>query len=731
MTCQNCADIDSRRQPSPIGPFPDTGGSLCHAEKQARTGYPIRNCRNEIWPATVLGRKMDIDIFQLPGILKRRRHYIVLAVLVCLALSIIYVLRLTPLYTSSTELLLDPLGLQADGGNPGSTGAAAPQDQSSIDSQIYVIQSRATMEEVVRKLDLTKDPFLAPAAKKAASSRVQLTATATALKKHITVERAGQSLVFTIKAEHPDASKAADIANSVASVYLRQIDEARSEAARRASNSFQVQASELRDRVLKAELAVEKFKADNGLVSTGEKGLVIDQQLAGINQQLIDARVTEEQQQTIYEQAKKLTMGAIEAGAIPEVLQSTSIGLLRDRYVALLDRRSQLATSLGSNHPQLQAINSQVATMQNAIEQELDRIRQSMQSSYQRAVSNTKALTERLAKLTETSFDSSAAQIKMRQLESEADAVRTLYKAFLSRAEELGQQQSLSTNNSRVITAAVATPKSSAALKLLILAAASLFGMVVGSALAVLRELTTHPPLSEQSLIRKTGIATLARIRSEKGPAQNAVLRLFPFLRTPPRNLPTPMGEDHPAIQAIARQLLERLGDHLPATVLFISPGQNPLANGIVADTVQALIDLGQNVLYAPGDLAEKKPRQASPLGRPSLRSALNRERELKAPLADSLKYEHLSDFGRAPAGKVGGTSSGHPARTDGSSAEITIINACATRAADFLPSLLPHADSIVMVIKIGETTSEDLDTLLDTIGTKKEAILGTVVVED
>ncbi|MDI6837880.1 MAG: Wzz/FepE/Etk N-terminal domain-containing protein, partial [Rhizobiaceae bacterium] len=225
---------------------------------------------------------MDIDIFQLPGILRRRLHYVILTVVVCLALAFIYVLRLTPLYTSSTELLLDPKGLVTGGADPVNVMAPAPQDQPAVDSQIYVMQSRATLEEVVSKLDLVKDPFFAAAVKKAKNDRDRLMAVVTVLKAHVTIERAGQSLVFSISAEHPNAATAADIANSIAAVYLRQLDEARASAARRASSSFQLQASELRDRVLKAELAVEKFKAENGLVSTGQQGLVIDQQVAGL-----------------------------------------------------------------------------------------------------------------------------------------------------------------------------------------------------------------------------------------------------------------------------------------------------------------------------------------------------------------------------------------------------------------------------------------------------------------
>ena len=660
---------------------------------------------------------MDIDIFQLPGILRRRLHYVILTVIVCLALAFGYILRLTPLYTSSTELLLDPKGLLTGGADPVNVTAPAPQDQSAVDSQIYVMQSRATLEEVAEKLGLANDTFFAAATKKAKNDRDRLMAVVTLLKKHVTIERAGQSLVFSISAEHPNAATAADIANSVAAVYLRQLDEARASAARRASSSFQLQASELRDRVLKAELAVEKFKAENGLISTGQQGLVIDQQVAGLNQQLIDARATEERQRTIYEQAKKLTIDAIESGAIPEVLQSTSIGLLRDRYVNLLDRRSQLATSLGANHPQIRAINSQIANMQSAIEQELGRVRQSMKSSYERAVADAKALTAQLEKMSATSFDSSAAQIKMRQLESEADAVRTLYKAFLSRAEELGQQQSVNTDNSRVITAAVPMPKSSTVLKVVILAAAGLFGFVLGSALAVLRELLAPRAPSAESLNRRAGFPVLARIRMPHRQTKTTLLRRLPFMGGADEEPPLPLGENHPAIRALAGQFAERLRDQTPAMVLFSTPRPMREATGIVADTVQALLDLGYDVLYAPGDLAERS-QQPVRLGRPSLRGALERDRDDTGPFGDLLRYDLL----RAPG------VSGRTGRDDGG-ARFVIVNACGTQAADFLPSLMSHANALVPIIDVREREPEDLAGYVDALGSTPE-IVGMVVVE-
>lgn len=674
---------------------------------------------------------MDIDIFQLPGILRRRFHYVVIAVASCLLLASLYVLQLTPKFASTAEILLDPLGLAAEPVDSKGTGSSAQQDQSNLDSQIYVMQSRGVMSDVARKLDLANDPFFAPkptSNAKPVSEADRIVAVAEALKSHVTIARAGQSLVFTITAEHPDAGKAADIANAVASVYLRQLDEARGDVARRASNSFQVQASELRDRVLKAELAVEKFKAENDLVSTGSQGLVIDQQVAGINEQLIAARGTEEQQQTIYEQARSLTMSAIEAGAIPEVLQSTSIGLLRDRYAQLLDTRSQLATNLGANHPQLRAINSQVANMQQAIQAELDRVRQSMRVNYERAAANTKALTERLENLTKTSFDSSAAQIKMRQLESEAEAVRTLYKTFLNRAEELSQQQSMNMNNSRVITAAVPMPKSSLKLKLMILVAAGLFGTVLGSGLAVLREVLSSFRRPEQTALDRFGFPIIAHIAApartaEKKPRSGWRSRLG--LRRQPRSSAEPL-EGNGIVKA-ARSLRELTAAHQPATVLFLAAGPVPQASGVVADIVHALIDSGLGILYAPGNLEVRSRLRAGPS--PSLAAALARDWPDTAPLSDILKYEHFPAT-TSPSRPARPTLSRYVEKTQQSDSDLILINACQTAAAQHLAGLIASADAIVVLADPTALTIADVDATLEAIGNARDLVIGCILVE-
>ena len=673
---------------------------------------------------------MDIDIFQLPGILRRRLHYIVLSVAVCVALALAYVLQMTSIYSASSQLLLDPQGLLVDSGSRSGTDTYQPQEQSSLDSQIYIVLSSSILDEVVRKLDLQHDPyFVKPAKDPLPKAEGTLAAASAALKASLKVERVGQSFIMTITAEHPIAQKAGEIANTVAAVYLQQVDDARADAARRASNAFQIQASELRDRMLKAELAVEKFKADNQLVSTGDKGLVIDQQLAGLNQQLIEAQGLEEQQRTKYEQAERLTMNSIQAGAIPEVLQSTALGLLRDRYTQLLDRQTLLETSLGANHPQLVAIRSQVANMQRTIGQELDSARQALKSNYQRAAANTKALAARLDSLSTTSFTSGAAQIKMRQLESEAEAVRAIYKTFLDRVEELGQQKTVNINNSRVINTATAQTKSLGKVKLLILAAASFFGVAFGSGLAVLRELATAPHMSEADLLRRTGLPLLSRIPMPASSAPVKPLNLLARLRRRKPEVANDQREFELAILKTARLLLDGVEDEGPVMLVFVSAGPAPQAGHVVSGIAHSLIDIGKDVLFAPGDLRTDIGTEHSRPSGLSLAGTHARQDEGSEPLANVLKFESLSPLPRQAPTTARPTYSHYLNRNMRQAADIVIVNACGTAAMEFLPILMDRCTAIVAVSQPGQAVAADFEAFTQTTVAGRQKMLGLIVI--
>ncbi|WP_315923320.1 GumC family protein [Mesorhizobium sp. SP-1A] len=681
---------------------------------------------------------MNIDIFQLPGILKRRAHYVVLAILVCLALAFVFLLLQKPYYRSSTEMLLD---LDRSGA-VGNANAAAPQvsAQQSVGSQIYVVQSREVLQKVVQDLKLTSDPYLGGsgggwrrlifggAAKPPSGDAVD--GAVEALRKNLTVEQAGDSLVITVTVKHRNSEMAARIANAIAQTYLSETDQTQSSASQKTGSALREQTEELRQRLLAALAAAEKFRTEHGLISTGTQGLVVDQQLAGVNQQLLAARQAAEQQKTIADQASRLKVSDVETGAIAEALQSPTLVDLRGRYAQLLDRQAELSTNLGSEHPQMRAVRSQVASMRRTIENELQRIRATAANNYERAQANVAALQGRFDALAGTSGEEGEARIKLAQLQSEAASINAVYQSFLSRSEELGRQQDVGAGNSRVISAAVPSSTPIQAPKSLVLVAALLFGAALGSVLAVLRETFSTTLRSEQELIARTGAPVLVTVEAPSDETKaNWVKEVLHRLPLAQRLLPSGgKGPGTPQQDSFARAALMLQAGRdpsMPTAVVVLSADAAQVGEPAAARIARQLHVLGEEVFLSDGSMRQRAPlatlageRQAA--GHEAAAPAGKRAH----PLLDILRFQRVGASSRAGNSLLSLIPAGNAA------VPFYIVDACGTEAESLLPTILKYADGILALSKIGTTNKDDLATLITRIGPWRSKLIGNIVVE-
>lgn len=662
------------------------------------------------------------------GLWKRWLLLVACAVAFSALLATIHVFRQQASFAATTELLVDPADLATTNTN-GGVRSTRP-DPSTLDSQIYVLQSRRVLDAIATELDLANDPvFATRSASLDRAPPAMPSAITERLRARLTIARAGKSSVFRITAEHPDGTRAAQIANTAANVYLRQLKETREEEIKRIADTLIGKANELRESVRKADLAVEAFKTENGLVGTERVGLLIDQQLASLNQQLLDARNAEEQQRTIYEQARNLTVGSLEQGAIPEVLQSGAIARLRERFEALQERHSELAIHLGPDHPQMRAIDTQMASVKQTMRTEIDRLRQSLRSSYQRATANTRSLAGQLEALTKASIDSAAVRSRLRDLETEAEAARASYREAADRADEYGRQQSLVTLNSRILTAAVPVERQSPVRTWPLLGAILLGGLAIGSGLTFLTGLPVSRRLSEQALIKQTGFPILGRVSSAMQATRKSsgLARLLRFGRS---TRTTSLRADNDGIHDVTDRLQAAMPSGRRGTVLLLGIGDIDEPRGVAADVVQALVDAGRDILYAPGALKPKVTRLGT-APRQGVTGLADAGSEGSAPLADLLKYEHLASAGKVTAfAGIGRTFSRYDGISHPSNADIVVINACGTPAAKCVPRLVHEADAIVVLMEIDRTTVADVDDLLETLGYSRDIVLGIVLVE-
>jgi uncharacterized protein involved in exopolysaccharide biosynthesis len=694
---------------------------------------------------------------------------VLVPMLLCIALAGAYVVVVKPTVPVETDIFIDTQGLVAEKPDLVQQISAQSPDSSILESQIYVIQSSEILDDVVDKLDLAKDPFLykGPVTNK----ELARAAVVASLQKHLTVERAGQSFILNMTVKHSNPVQGALIANTIASVYLKKVHEARSDASNRASGAFEQQAQTLASRLRKAEEELEKFKAEHSLVSTGQQGLIIDQQVQGVNTQLLAARSDLGAKRANYEQALSLTVGSVQDGAIPEALASTALGTMRARYAELRARTNELATSLGANHPQMRAARSQLDGMRQSIEQEVTRIRLSLKSALERSQANVKTLEDRLNQLTKSSLDTSEAGIKARELQSEVDTLRALYKAFLSRSEELGQRDTVNVNNSRIISKAVAVGASSKLAQIMILIAATLFGFAAGCGVAVLREMlgrtfarpaaaveaepvaiaregeeepaavvkadeaepeaveaisnaspeqfeqkhetvfrpNLHEDHEPEHLPRseKTAIVAEPLVTHVPSPAKTLPSVKFANARPKPHSGKTSVM----GVSQTVDRILRMSRSEYPSTIILLSPGNDNPGRDLSRDLADALYHQQKDVYFSTGEGAEFGERS----------------RAADVPLGNVLKFQRLSPLaprsGAQPAPTFRNFADRHR------KADYVIIDARGGEARFHVEELLSQANGIVVLASASDDPKA-IDGLLDALAPFKDRMLGTILFE-
>lgn len=530
--------------------------------------------------------------FSLPELLqllRRRRRLVIASAGICLLFALAYLSVQVPIYRATAELLVDPQALQVVGKDIVRTDTSASIDFANVDSQALVMASSGVLRQVIEELDLEKDPAFGGSAgllSRLLGRLVQPTPeqrmaqAVDALKRAIAIQRVDNSLVFRITVSHPQAQKAADIANALAQVYFRQGNDGRRAVVERANTTLIDQIAGLRTQLDTAERAVQDFRSQHSLVSTGEGGLIISQQLRDLYGQISLAEAEFARQQARRDQLARYSNRDPLSDTLPEALTSSVVTSLRAQYAQSAREAASLAQTLAPQHPRLIEVRAELAETRRLLTGELARLRATVQEGYRQAEANLANLRKRATELTRSQEVSGAAQIRLRQLESEAEAVRVVYSASLQRAKELEQQKRIETNNSRMLSEAVAPATPTKPPAPLVLAAALLFGACAGLGIAYLLEwlpssrimperLKPLAPLTPEAAGQAIGVGTVV-------------------------SLPAAAARREDALMPVTRLLQRTLGPHLPASVM--------IAGSVDDATQQALAEHLANSLAAHGE---------------------------------------------------------------------------------------------------------------------------------
>jgi exopolysaccharide transport family protein len=579
-----------------------------------------------------------VDLREMGRILRRRWHLVLTAPSLLATIALVYVIFFaTTLYTATSTVLVDPRRATAIESNQSSVETSNyGTDDATIDSEAMLIQSIAILHRVVEKLKLTENEEFSPppgvldhikqlfknsSAEDGASPQDAAVARAIdILQRRMKVARQGTTFLVDINVSSQSPRRAAQIANAVADAYFEEQVRAKNDATKIASTWLNGQLDELKSRVVASDRAVADYRAANNL--TVSQGVTVnDQQLTDLNNQLVAARVQTAETHAKYDQAQQLGKKGSDPGGINAVISSDVIARLRTQYADIAKNEAELTSKYGPRHPAVANVRAQLRDTQRLIDDEIKRILQSTQHDYDVARSREASLQQSLDQLQGVSTSSSQAQVRLRELQREAEANRTLYESYLARFKESTAQQSLQLPDSHVVTKASMPISPSWPKKFLILGLALTLGGGIGCVLAFLadyldqrvktleqaEEISGVPALAAVPLISAGELAGRAkRGRSELSRYDPKATKLLPAALQPPLMryaIDAPGTFFAEAVRSIRLALQRTIRTQPVKVVLVTSALENEGKTTLAANLAQSLATLGIRTLLIDGDL--------------------------------------------------------------------------------------------------------------------------------
>ncbi|WFP76496.1 polysaccharide biosynthesis tyrosine autokinase [Mesorhizobium sp. WSM4906] len=480
-------------------------------------------------PSTEAEKGEDfIDVERLLGMAARQAKVVAVCAVIGLFLGVIYLQTTPKQYTSVSSVLIDE-GLNKVVDDI-SAANVTQQTDATILSQIEILNSARLASVVVDKLKLDQnDEFMYPpqsalargigflrgavayfrggsgtddipgiqnvdeATRQAMITAARHDYAVLKLQTELMADRVGRSNVITLGYQSTNPALATAITKAYAEAYLADQLNASFDATERAAVWLQGRLTELRQSSQQAAMEVEKFRAEHGLSANSDGQLISGKQLSDLNAQLIIAQADTARASARYQQYKAIvesgSENAFNDSAIASDQPSSSVIIgLKTRYLAVSKRLQDVEANFGKDHPQAVALAREKADVSAQIFGQLKQITESYRNDFQVAQAREAELRQKITTAAGQSSADNESQVRLRELDQQAQALSTLYQTFLSRYQEASQQQSFPVGKVRIISDANMPLAASSPRTIRVLALSLVLGLMLGAGFGGLNE---------------------------------------------------------------------------------------------------------------------------------------------------------------------------------------------------------------------------------------------------
>ncbi|NNC38845.1 MAG: AAA family ATPase, partial [Hyphomonadaceae bacterium] len=327
----------------------------------------------------------------------------------------------------------------------------------------------------------------------------------------LSVYRKGSTYVINIGFTSEDPVKAASLANAFAENYLLEQLDAKFDATSRANSWLNDRLTVLRAEVRSAENAVEVYRGQSGLLSAQGSSLT-EQQISDLNAQLIIQTADYNETVARLESVKAKVARGDAADTIGEVLASAVIQTLRAQESTVAGKRAELSSRYGPRHPEVLKVEREAADVQAQIQQEIKRIVSNLESEVGIAQQKVRSIESGLNRLRGELSSNNRSLVRLRELERDAEASRSLYESFLERFKENDDQETITDADARIISKAVIPSTQSSPNTLLNILLGLALGVAAGLGMVVLAEMLDNGLSTGADVEREIGVPFIASV---------------------------------------------------------------------------------------------------------------------------------------------------------------------------------------------------------------------------
>lgn len=480
----------------------------------------------------------DEDMISLRDILStiwREKWVVMLTTILCFIVAIVAVSRLEPRYRASASVMFgtqkaNVINLQAIITDP-------EFSKDTLQNEVEVLRSTSLIERVVEELRLREDPEFnpklapggarlpgplagvarrlglePPPAPPAAPEEIRRRETLTAIDRvraSLTLRPIASTRVIEISFAADDPAMAAAVVNTIADQYIVDQLVAKLQTTRSAIDWLSGRVEEARQRLQEAEESVESLRASLS-ETAGQSFELTQQQLVALNASLSVARGRAAQVAAQHQRLTAALTSGADMGAITEFRDSPLIRGYRDGESELTRRLAALSAS----HPERTRVEAELADVRARIRAEAESVAAAVGIDLEAARAQERSLAAAVRELETKGLAQSREQVRLRQLEREAEASRQLYEAMLNRLKETSEQVELQEANARVLSPADAPLGPESSRKKLIVAMAAVLGMVSGIGIVFLREQLRDTFRAPRQIEAATGLPVFATLPS-------------------------------------------------------------------------------------------------------------------------------------------------------------------------------------------------------------------------